>query len=411
MSAAAAKASGGAERRVRVGHVLNTIGLGGVPEVAGALLCRLPADRFERHLFVLNQPEGEAEARAARLARWVDAGVQVRFADVQGGVLGRQAALATWLSDWQIQVLHTHSYKPNLHARLAALALGDPGLRIVAHYHNQYDNKWAADGSLTLDARLAARTDALLACSHAVARHLVERLGVAPSEVQVLTNGVDTDRFRRIDPVEARRRLGLAEPEAAGPWIGVVGRLCHQKGQDLFLEAAALLARDLPQARWLLIGAADEADHEAALRARAEALGLAPARLHWLGHCQDMPAAYSALDLLVAPSRWEGFGLMLVEALACGTPIVACRVGAVPEVLAGSGPRSRLVPPEDVPALATAIAAAVAPASSGSASGGAAPAAAHAERTVPRFSWDRSAAELATLYQRLVDRPPRRRRP
>ena len=383
--------------RYRVGHVINSAGLGGVPEAAWHLLNGLPSERYQRHLFVWSQPAGEAEARARRLRRFSEAGITVELAPAGGSLLERQGALGRWLHRQRIELLHTHSYKPNLYARAAAAAQGPAAPRIVAHYHNQYDNKWQADGSLAFDAQLAQASAALVACSASVAGHVQDRLGLPAGAVDVIPNGVDTTRFQRMERAAARKRLGLLREPAdrERPMVGIVGRLCRQKGQDLFLQAAARLAPRWPEARWLLVGAADEAATESELRALQRSLGLPATAVHWLGHTQDMQAVYSALDLVVAPSRWEGFGLMLVEAMACGTPIVAACAGAIPEVLGGA-PCGRLVPPEDVEALEAAIAGVLAQPGLRTAMAAAGPVRAAA------FSWRESAARLDRLYARLL---------
>jgi glycosyltransferase involved in cell wall biosynthesis len=383
--------------RRRVGHVINTIGLGGVPEAAWQLLARLPRQEFERSLFVLSQPEGETEARRQRLQRFVDAGVAVELAPPGASRAERLGALGQWLQRQRLELLHTHSYKPNLVARPVAVEQGPGGPRIVAHYHNQYDNKWAKDDSLALDARLADVSAALVACSASVAQHVQQRLGLPPGRVEVVPNGVDTQRFQPMDRAAARRRLGLVREEAdlQRPMVGIVGRLCRQKGQDLFLRAAAQLSPRWPQVRWLMVGSADDPAVQSQLGNLAASLGFSAPRLQWLGHVQDMPAVYGALDLLVAPSRWEGFGLMLVEAMACGTPIVATRAGAIPEVL-GESPCGRLVATEDVGALAAAITEVLSRGELRIAMAAAGP------RRAADFSWDASAAGLARLYERLL---------
>lgn len=386
--------SGAAPPR-RIGHVINSIGLGGVPEAAWHLLSGLDPRRHARHLFVLSQPAGEEDARAARLDRFAEAGVAVALAPAGAGLLARQAALLEWLRRERIELVHCHSYKPNLQARPLAAALR-PAPRIVAHYHNQYDNKWAADASLALDAALADSSDALLACSAAVGEHLQQRLGLTAGRVEVLPNGVDAVRFRRLDRAEARARLGLPHDpqDLERPLVGVVGRLCRQKGQDLFIDAVARLAAARPEVDWVLVGAADEPEVQRALQQRAADAGLHAPQLRWLGHQQDMPAVYSALDLLVAPSRWEGFGLMLVEALACGTPVLGAAAGAIPEVLGEAG---ALVPAEDVAALAAGITTLLDDPARLARLAAAGP------RRAAEFGWAASVARLEALYARLLD--------
>ena len=108
-----------------VAHVLGSIGLGGVPEVAWQLLRRLPDDRFDQRVYALRRAEGEEETRAARIARIEARGVPVSFADASGS-LGVVAHLCDWLVAGGVDLVHTHSYRPNLQGRLAAVPLRAP---------------------------------------------------------------------------------------------------------------------------------------------------------------------------------------------------------------------------------------------------------------------------------------------
>src|SRR5690606_26987660 len=117
--------------------------------------------------------------------------------------------LITWLDAHRIDILHTHSFRPNLYARMAGAVLKPAGLKIVAHYHNQYADKWHGD-TLVLERQLAQITDAGLAVSEAVARHVAAETGLQPA---VLENGVDLGRVTRGNRSAGRARLGLP-PEA-----------------------------------------------------------------------------------------------------------------------------------------------------------------------------------------------------
>jgi glycosyltransferase involved in cell wall biosynthesis len=112
------------------------------------------------------------------------------------------------------------------------------------------------------------------------------------------------------------------------------------------------LRQSLPNAVVLMIGAAEDKALQGRLAERIATEG-ATSRIRFCGHMPDIAPAYAGLDILAAPSRWEGFGLMLVEAMAAGLPIVATNTGAIAEV---TGRAARLVPVGDPAALAAAIA-------------------------------------------------------
>ena len=117
--------------------------------------------------------------------------------------------------------------------------------------------------------------------------------------------------------------------------------------------------------------------------------------MRFTGYVDDMPALYAAIDVLAAPSRWEGFGLMLVEAMAAGVPIVATAAGAIPEVV-GDGP-ALLVAPDDHDALANAIVQRPRRRRDGGGDGRGRPRARAAT-----FSWERSAERLEAVYDAVL---------
>lgn len=376
--------------RPRIAHVLNTIGLGGVPEVCFHLLRSLPRERYDCRVYVLRRASNEEEARGGRLGRFAEISVPVSFPAQGEDKLALVGELAAWLVKHEIDLLHTHSYKPNLYGRLAGLLCQPRGVRLLAHYHNQYDNKWATDDKLVFDQRLAEFPGALVACSHSVAAHVAEWIGVPTARIDVVPNGVEAERFAGGDRNAARVQLGIGDDRIV---VALVGRISEQKGQEEFIRAAAIVRAQFPAALFLIVGSADEPNRLAAARGLADELGLADS-VRFTGHLTDMPALYAALDILAAPSRWEGFGLMLVEAMAAGKPIVASRVGAIPEVCGEE--TALLVPPGDPPALAGALLELLADPVRAQAMGRAGVARAG------EFSWTRSGALLDGLYQRLL---------
>jgi glycosyltransferase involved in cell wall biosynthesis len=380
-------------RPIRVAHVLNTIGLGGVPEAALHLMRSLACAPFDLRVFVMKRSDGEPDARSERRARFEELGIPITFADAAPEKLAVASDLCRWLDAERIDIVHTHSYKPNLYARLAALPCRASGVKLVAHYHNEYDNKWGKDGTLVLDRRLAGSSDALVAVSAAVQDHVASRLGIARDRIDVVPNGVEVERFAAGEHASARAALGLP---ATGPVVGVVGRISEQKGQEDFIRAAVPIAAAIPEAVFLVVGSADDERLHASLRRLVHDLVLDD-RVRFTGHVTDMPALYAALDLLVAPSRWEGFGLMLVEGMAAGRPIVATAVGAIPEVVGLSG-AAVLVPPADEVALAKAVTPLLLDPVRRAAMGAA------GRRRANDFSWDVSGQRLATVYERILAR-------
>ncbi|MFC5069264.1 glycosyltransferase family 4 protein [Flaviflagellibacter deserti] len=195
---------------------------------------------------------------------------------------------------------------------------------------------------------LIGRMDAVIATSSATASYL-ER----PSTV--IRHGIDLTQFKPPpDRTETRRMLGLPDLRL----VGCFGRIRAQKGTDVFVEAMLALLPARPDAGAVVLGRATgpHASFLDALKTRVADAGLSD-RLLFADEVppEQTPRWYQALDVYVAPQRWEGFGVTPLEAMATGMPVVATTVGAFPELLV-DGESGFLVPPGDVPAMTSAIA-------------------------------------------------------
>jgi mannosyltransferase len=171
----------------------------------------------------------------------------------------------------------------------------------------------------------------------------------------VIPHGIDTETFApHPDKAALRQSLGL-DPDA--PLIGCFGRIRPQKGTDLFVDAMIAILPRHPQAQAIIMGGVTEKFTSFAndLRARIDAAGLGD-RIRILPEDKGWTIApwFQAIDLYVAPQRNEGFGLTPLEAMSCGVPSVATRVGAFEEIL-DDGRTGTLIAPDDPEALAAAI--------------------------------------------------------
>ena len=186
---------------------------------------------------------------------------------------------------------------------------------------------------LQVEYEVLKHSDALVAESPASKQHMVQEYGVDPARVQIIPCGVDTTLFRPQERRQARRALAI--PEAA-PLVLFVGRLQPLKGLDTLLRAVHLVRQQYPTLQALIVGGGvDEGDpHEAEelgrLRILAEHLDLTPHLAFIKAQPQETLAQYyAAADVFVLPSHYESFGMVVLEAMACGTPVVASRVGGL----------------------------------------------------------------------------------
>ena len=151
---------------------------------------------------------------------------------------------------------------------------------------------------------------------------------IDPSHLHVMRNGVDLNRFRPLSREQARRELGLD----GAPLLLSVGHLIERKGHHLVIDALQLLCARFPQARLMIVGAGEERERLAQHACRREVAS----RVTFAGAIANDQLAcwYSAADVLVLGSSREGWANVLLESMACGTPVVATNIWGTPEVVA-----------------------------------------------------------------------------
>ncbi|WP_425093022.1 glycosyltransferase family 4 protein [Tropicimonas sp. S265A] len=194
---------------------------------------------------------------------------------------------------------------------------------------------------------LIGQMDAVIATTSKAASYL-------DRPATVIMHGVDTQVFQPAeDRTVLKSRLGLGE----GPLIGCFGRIRHQKGTDVLIDALCEVLPEIPQAQAVILGRAlpKEQDFLDALKTQVSEAGLSD-RIHFKGEVpwDQVVAHYKALDLYIAPQRWEGFGLTPLEAMACGVPVLATPVGAFDEIIM-PGQTGDILPIADVSALESAM--------------------------------------------------------
>jgi glycosyltransferase involved in cell wall biosynthesis len=201
-----------------------------------------------------------------------------------------------------------------------------------------------ADRDGLVDRVLCALATAIIATSRAVAR----RFPWAGAKVRLVPNGVDLERFAP-RPQSGALRASLGLPPSA-PVAVSVGRHVPEKGYRHLVDATALVERARPGVHWVLVG---DGELRGQLEAQARRLGLG-SRVHFTGWRDDVADVLALADVFVLPSESEGFGRVLVEAMAMGRAVVATAVGGVPDVVV-AGETGLLVRPADPVALADAV--------------------------------------------------------
>lgn len=262
-------------------------------------------------------------------------------------------ALAALITREHIALVHTNTIH-NLYGGPAARLAGVPHVWHIREIVWQYGLLRALELFMVrhLSTRIIVTSDAVAAMFDPRPRALVK-----------VSNGIELDRFHPALPGAARPVRDALGVAAEDTLVGIVCRLDAWKGVDVFLEAAARMAVTRPHVRFVVVGGAiiGQENYARELEAQARALGLT-GRVHFTGWTYGpaaMPEVHRALDVLVlASSEPEPFGLVVVEAMATGLPVVATAHGGPAEIVV-DGVTGRLVPPRDPGALAEAVCALV----------------------------------------------------
>lgn len=382
---AAATAEGSAAHGPRV----LMLGLGWFPDSVGGL------DRYYRSLF-----EALPESRGVVIGPATGAPLSIEPVgrsdrSLPLRILGFKRA-ATRTAD-ETDLIDSHFALYALAPLLSRTLRAKPS---VFHFHGPWADESVAGGDSSplkrwlrsvLERRVLNRADAIVVLSGAFRRMLVERYGISPWDIHAWSPGVALDRFTPGQRTPARARLGIAESAFL---VVCARRLVPRMGIETLLEAWGELESELPDgSTLLLIGDGPLRERLAAQTARAPLAG----RVRVMGRVSDAELidAYRAADIAAVPSiAFEGFGLVVLEAAACGTPSIVTDVGGLPEVSAGLD-RSLIVPPGDAQALHDRLL---------SASRGELPGREATRSYAERFQWSAVAERHRRLYRRLAER-------
>jgi glycosyltransferase involved in cell wall biosynthesis len=327
-------------------------------------------------------------------------GIQVFSLAGTGGQAGRMRRARTLILHRQPQLVHTTLFRADMVGRVAARIAGVPSVSSLVN--DSYGPGHRSDPSLrasklraaqmadALTARWVTRFHALTAF---IADVMAQRLRVSRDRIDVIPRGRDQDRLG--SRTAERRRVIRAELgiDDGTPLVLAAARHEYQKGLDLLLRAFPQVLRARPDA--LLVLAGREGDATPALNAIVTALGLARS-VRFLGVRDDVPDLLTGADVFVMPSRWEGFGGTLLEAMALETPIVAHDLPPIREVLE-DGSMAVLVPLGNVEALARAMVASLQDREATRLRTARAN-----ERFLERFTVDRVADQTAAFYGRAL---------
>jgi glycosyltransferase involved in cell wall biosynthesis len=277
-----------------------------------------------------------------------------------------------------------HAHLPHGEVYGAQLAGAFPHMHFLITRHS--DDRFRRSRLLRpVFAPSGQRAERTIAISHAVARSIMTLEGVPPAKIEVVHYGLAAAAFAGMARRGSlRAELGLSDE----PLIGFVGRMATPKGVDVLLRAIGEVGRIIPHAHLALAG---DGRLMREMRALAGALGLT--NTHFLGWRGDIASIMADVDVLAVPSRSEGFGLVVLQAMALSRPVVASRVTALPEIVE-HGQTGMLVPPDDPASLAHALSDVLLSPERGAAMGRAG-----RSRLEQEFTLERMASRTAQVYR------------
>ncbi len=271
---------------------------------------------------------------------------------------------------------------------------GNPG--IVAATGSLGHGLSMAVGMALAERWLARYCDHIITTSENLRERAIRLEGIEPAKITAIYNdNIDLRKYDiEVDVPAKRAELGVP---ADAPLVGTVGRLCAQKGMDDFIQAAALVHREMPYVHFLVVG---DGPLRSELEALTAELDLA-ACVHFAGYRQDVPEIMFALDLFATATHWEGLGIVNIEAMLARRPLVSTDVGPIPEVVEGYR-GCILVPPQQPTAMARAILAMLSDLPSYTRWG-------EEGRRIARerFGVEKQTARTIQLYERLMDQQGR----
>ena len=335
--------AGGTGRPRRIFHLRDSGGMFGGERVILTLARNLDRRLFDLRLVCMDRGDG----RSARLAGAARAcGISVQGLQVSRRLDAKAIRkLRELIVGQDAELVHSHDFKSDFYALAATRGLG---VKLVSTAHGSTRDSFVKRLYLAFNERLVYRGfDRVIA----VSENLHARLAsgpLGPKRICVIQNGLDPGLLAAFEdrghdggddgPLKAARR--------GDPLFAVIGRLFPDKGHAFFLQAFASLAREFPDARGLIVG---DGPARGDIEGHIRALGLQD-RVICCGVRSDMKRVYAAIDFLVIPSLTEGLPYVMLEAMACGVPVVATSVGDIP-LLVRDRVTGCLVAPGDAPAI------------------------------------------------------------
>ncbi|MHB8156234.1 MAG: glycosyltransferase family 4 protein [Desulfocucumaceae bacterium] len=331
--------------KTKVMHVVRP-SAGGIKKHLLTLIEASDSDRFEHTVAC---PSG------AMTSAFLERGIRVFPLPLRGEIspvtdLAAIRELFTLFKIHRVDIVHAHSSKAGLVGRLAAGLAGVPAVVMTVHNSIFYHHlpRWKKNVFAASERLLAGCTGRIITVSEELRREIIVREKISSEKVVTIYNGLTADAFNvPADREYVERATGIPPHKRI---VATVARLAPQKGVAYFIRAASLLSESNDNTVFLVIG---DGPMREELEREAGGLKLS-GRVIFAGERKDVSRIMPCLDVFVLASVTEGLPLTVLEAMAAGRPVVATRVGGVPEIIE-HGKSGLLVDPGDVAGLASSI--------------------------------------------------------
>jgi glycosyltransferase involved in cell wall biosynthesis len=325
--------------RITVLQLIGSLRIGGAERQLASLVGEF--DRRKLRVIVATMESGGSLVEQFRAAGVDIRPLGFRMRHFVSGV----RRLCRLLRDEKVDVLHGHMYHAAWYGRIAGLLAGVPVMIATDHGQELWKKPW----NVAFERYMNRHTSLRIAVSEDVAEILRKREHVPEDKLAVIPNGVDVDRFKAggNERQQVRAELGLSGDAVV---VGTVARLVEPKALHIMIRAVAQVADVDPRVRLLVVG---DGPLRADLERCASDLGITE-RVIFTGMRSDIPGLLAAMDIFALSSISEGLPVSLLEAMAAGKPIVATRVGGIPEAVTDRR-ECLLVEPGDAKALADGI--------------------------------------------------------
>jgi glycosyltransferase involved in cell wall biosynthesis len=340
-------------KKTKIAQVITRLDWGGPPDILRLICESLDPDKFDVTILT-----GLTQYPSERTKKFLNkfSGRIINIPQLQRDVsllndLTALFRLYRLMRKERFDIVHTHTAKAGALGRIAAWLAGKAKVIHTSHGHNFYGYFSPLKSRLVILAErfLTFLTDRVTALTELEKRDLELYNVTGPDKVMIIYSGLEMDQFRngRVDEEQKRSELGASSDSVL---IGMVGRLENIKGPEHFIESIPIVSERFPDTEFLLVGEGSLRDR---LESRCKERNIS-GRVIFTGWREDVPDILKVLDIVVLPSLNEAVGRTLIEAGASGKPVVATKVGGVPEIVRDNE-TGLLVPAANADSLARAL--------------------------------------------------------